>query len=372
MGVNVSVILPCRDEERTLAGCIRQIKKSLDRERLDYEIIVSDSSTDSSPEIAKRHGVKLVRHNKKGYGIAIIEAMHKAKGTYIVIGDADGTYDFSEIPLLIEQLDYGHDLVIGSRLKGNIKKGAMPWHHKYIGNPLLSFLLNVFFRTKVSDAHSGFRAIRKDYLFFLNLKTTGMEFASEMIIKAAKNNLDITEVPITYSPRIGESKLKSFSDGWRHLRFMLMFSPTYLFFIPGLLLLLSGFFILGAMMAGTLFISGQDVSIYMSLLGSSFSVLGYQLMNLGLYSKIYAIHTGFEKEDKLIDFIAKKVPLERGIILGLGLVVLGLAGFFLFFQRLFTTLNTAWILFILSVFIIGVQTVFSVFFISMMLVEKRD
>ena len=372
MKIDVSVILPCRDEEKTLGQCITKIKKSLDNERLDYEIIVSDSSSDSSPIIAKKHGVKLVKHNKKGYGIAILEAMKHARGDYIIIGDADGTYDFSEIPLLIEQMDYGYDLVIGSRLKGKIKKGAMPWHHKYIGNPILSFILNVFFHTKVSDAHSGFRAIRRNCLENLNLKTTGMEFASEMIIKAAKNDLEITEVPISYSPRVGESKLNSFSDGWRHLRFMLMFSPTYLFFIPGTFLLLLGLGLLWAMMLGTFLINGNDIGIYMSLLGSSFSVLGYQLMSLGLYSRIYAIHTGFEKEDKLIDFIAQKIPLERGILLGLGAIIIGIIGFFVFFQNFSIVLNTALILLILTIFIIGIQTVFSVFFISMMLVEKRD
>ena len=255
-------------------------------------------------------------------------------------------------------------MVIGSRLKGEIKKGAMPLLHRYIGNPLLSKILNVFFHTKVSDAHSGFRAIKKEKLKLLNLKTTGMEFASEMIIKAAKNNLKISEVPINYYPRIGESKLNSFSDGWRHLRFMLMFSPTYLFFIPGSLLFMMGIIFLILMLYGTFFIAGNDIGLYLAVLSSLLSILGYQIINLGLYSRIYATHTGFEKNDGLIDYIAEKIPLERGILLGFMILLTGLINF--------RTLKYANILLAITIFIVGIQTIFSVFFISMMLVEKRD
>ncbi len=363
MGVDVSVILPCRNEELTIGKCIQQIKYVFKKNKINGEIIVSDSSTDSSPDIARKHNVKLIKHDKKGYGIAILEGIKKAKGKHIIIGDADATYDFNEIPLLLKELEK-NDLVIGSRLKGNIKSGAMPFLHRYIGNPLLSFILNMFFRTKVSDAHSGFRAIRKNKLKKLDLKTTGMEFASEMIIKAAKNNLIISEVPISYYPRIGESKLNTFSDGWRHLRFMLMFSPTYLFFIPGSLLFMIGLFLLGLMLFGTFFIAGNDVGLYLAVLGSLLSILGYQIINLGLYSRIYATHTGFEKNDKLIDFIADKIPLERGILLGFIVLLIGL-----FNLRYLRYSN---ILFAITIFIIGIQTIFSVFFISMMVIEKRD
>ncbi|MCM2326181.1 MAG: glycosyltransferase family 2 protein, partial [Candidatus Woesearchaeota archaeon] len=261
-----------------------------------------------------------------------------------VIGDADGTYDFSALPSLISAAA-GADMVIGSRLKGNIAKGAMPWHHRYIGNPFLSGLLNLLFHTKISDAHSGFRLIRRDAFEKLGLKTTGMEFASEMIIKAAKHGMRIAEVPTNYYPRIGESKLSSFSDGWRHLRFMLMFSPTYLFFIPGIILMLSG-------IITTFFNDG--------FFGPLSAIMGYQLINLGLYSRIYSIHTGFEKEDKLISFIASKFPLERGILLSMLLFIAGAISFR--FRPLFA----------LTLAIICFQTFFSVFFISMMLVEKSE
>ncbi len=370
MGIEVSVILPCRNEEHTLEKCIRQIKEVLKKEKISSEIIVSDSSSDRSPEIAKKNKAVLVKHDKKGYGIAIMQGLKKAKGKYIVIGDADGTYDFSQIPLLLNKLKSGYDLVIGTRIKGNIEKGAMPWHHRYIGNPLLSFLLNIFFNTKVSDAHSGFRAIKKTSLKKLNLKTSGMEFASEMIIKAAKQDMKICEVPIKYMPRKGESKLKSFSDGWRHLRFMLMFSPNYLFFIPGALLFLLGFSLMSMLMFGTFIIKGNDAGPFISLAASFITVLGYQVISLGLYSKIYAIHTGFEKQDKLIDFIAEKIPLEKGILIGLSILLSSIFAFFAINK--FIINKIVLMIFCLTIIIIGFQTIFSVFFVSIMLVEKSQ
>ncbi len=374
MNIDVSIILPCRNEESTIGECILQLKRVIRKSKLKSEIIVSDSSTDYSPHIAEEHNVKLIKHDKKGYGIACMEALKEAKGKYIIIGDSDGTYDFSEIPKFIEKLDEGYDLVIGSRLKGEIKKGAMPFLHRYVGNPVLSFILNVFFKTKITDTNSGFRAIKKSALLSLDLRTTGMEFASEMIIKAAKRGLKITEVPITYSPRKGKSKLKTFSDGWRHLRFMLMFSPIYLFFIPGFFLLSIGFLILGLMLFGRLIINNIDISIYASLLGSLVSILGYQIISIGLYSRIYSIHSGFEKQDKLIDFIAEKIPLEKGILISIGVFFLGFicSLFYLFKKINLVFINYSGILLGLTLIIIGISTFFSIFFISMMVVEKRE
>lgn len=341
--MKVSVILPCRNEEKTIEKCILSVRECFIKNDIDGEVIVSDSSTDDSANIAKKHDAILVKHNDKGYGIAIMNGFKKASGEIIVIADSDGTYDFSQIPILLSK-SKDYDLVIGNRLKGNISKGAMPWHHRYIGNPFLSSLLNMFFGTRISDAHSGFRLIKKKSFEKLELKTTGMEFASEMIIKAAKNNMKITEVPINYHKRVGTSKLNSFSDGWRHLRFMLMFSPTFLFFIPGIFLFFFG---------GIMLFLGKD------FVGPLFTLLGYQLVNLGLYSKIYSIHTGFEKEDPIINEIASKFPLEKGIMLSAFIFLIGFASYFIK-PILALTLG-----------IICFQTFFSVFFISMMLVEKK-
>lgn len=224
MGDFVSVILPCRNEEKTIGECIRKVQRFFSEKNIKGEIIVSDSSTDDSAIIAKKMGVKVVRHGKEGYGYAYQEGFKHTKGNLIVIGDADNTYDFSEIPkLLVKQKKTNSDLVIGSRLKGKIRKGAMPWHHRYIGNPLLSLMLRLLFGSRVSDTHSGFRLIKREAWKKLKLQTTGMEFASEMIIKATKKKMKITEVPINYYPRPygSQSKLRSFRDGWKHLIFML-------------------------------------------------------------------------------------------------------------------------------------------------------
>jgi len=215
--MKLSVVLPCRNEEKTIKICITKIKKAL--KGMDYEIIVSDSSSDRSTEIADKLKVKIV-NAKKGYGNSYLEGFKHAKGNYIVMGDADDTYDFLEIPRFIGELDKGYDLVIGSRLKGNIKKGAMKPLHRYIGNPILTLIFNSLFNTRFTDTHSGFRAIKRNSLEKLNLKSTGMEFALEMLIKSAKKKLKIKQIPISYSRRIGESKLNSFKDGLRHLNLM--------------------------------------------------------------------------------------------------------------------------------------------------------
>jgi len=215
----ISIVLPCQNEEKSIGVCIKKIKNALKEK--DYEIIVSDSSSDKSAEIAKKLNAKVIKHNKQGYGVAYLEGFKEIKGEYIVMGDADNTYDFLEIPKFITELDKGYDLIIGSRLKGKIKKGAMKPLHRYIGNPLLTWIFNMLFDTKLSDTHSGFRAIKKNKLKKLNLKSPGMEFALEMLIKASKNKLRIQEIPIIYSKRAGESKLNSFRDGIRHLKLML-------------------------------------------------------------------------------------------------------------------------------------------------------
>jgi len=236
----ISVILPCRNEEQALPHCINSIREIEQKYNLSLEIIVSDSSTDRSPDIAKEMGAKVVEHGKIGYGVAYLEGIARANGDYLFMADADNTYDFREIPTFVEHLRGGYDFVIGNRFQGVMARGAMPWSHKYIGNPILSGILRMLFGAPIRDSHCGMRAIKKSSFKRLRLKTTGMEFASEMVISAIKKNLKILELPIDYHLRIGDSKLRSFSDGWRHLRFMLLYSPFYVFFIPGLLLFLLG------------------------------------------------------------------------------------------------------------------------------------
>ena len=236
----VSVVIPCLNEQDNIEACVRAARAALEESGIRGEVVVADNaSEDRSAEIARAAGARVVREPRRGYGSAYLAGFAAARGRYIVMGDADLTYDFAEIPKFVEHLDAGAQLVMGDRMD-SIQPGAMPWLHRYVGNPILTGILNVFFRTGVSDAHCGMRALRRGVLPALDLRTTGMEFASEMVIRAAKEQLDIREFPIEYHPRGGESKLSSFRDGWRHLRFLLVHSPTHLFVLPGAVMTLFG------------------------------------------------------------------------------------------------------------------------------------
>jgi len=339
MGVGVSIVLPCRDEEKSVGICIKTIKDAMSKLKYSYEIIVSDSSKDKSASIAKKQGARVVKHNKVGYGNALLEGFNTAKGDIIVMADADNTYNFHEIPIFLEEIKQA-DFVIGSRFKGEINKGAMPILHKYIGNPALTFILRLLFGAKVSDAHCGFRAIKKSAFEKLGLRTPGMEFASEMIIKAVQKGLKIKEIPITYHRRIGKSKMNSFRDGWKHLRFMLLFSPTYLFFIPGSII-----FLLGLLQI----VSNQ-------YLGTALVVCGYQAIMLGLFSKTYAI-TRLGESDIITESIINNISIEKGIIISIILVVLS---FLIKSQTLF-----------LLILILGILSFFNVFFLSILGIGER-
>ncbi|RLE74886.1 MAG: glycosyltransferase family 2 protein, partial [Thermoprotei archaeon] len=308
--VEVTIIIPPLHEAQSIANCIQKIKKIFSEYNIKGEIIVSDSSTDKTPEIAKKLGAKVVYPDKKGYGYAYIYAFKYAKGKYIVIGDGDATYDFTEIPKLLNPLKNGEaDLVVGSRLKGKIMPGAMPWLHRYIGNPLLTKILNLFFKIGVSDAHCGFRAIKKDALQKLNLKAPGMEFASEMLIEAKRKNLKIKEVPITYHPRQGRSKLHSFRDGWRHLKFMLIQAPNWLYILPA-----SIFFTIGVLLLtlGTFKINiGYIPGTYSMVIGSLVIILSLQITYLGIFSKLYGEIKGYFKS-RMATWIKKHLNLEKG------------------------------------------------------------
>ncbi len=338
----ISVILPCRNEEKTVGICIGRIKEALKEK--NYEIIVSDSSTDKSAEIAKKLGVQVVKHNKEGYGNACLEGFKHAKGDIVVFGDADNTYDFSEIPKLLEYIGE-YDLVLGKRKF--IQKGSMPFSHRYIGNPILSFTSRLFFKTNVKDINTGFRAIKKESFEKLNLKTTGMEFASEMIIMAVKNGLKIKEVPVHYYKREGNSKLRTFKDGWRHFRFMLLYSPLFLFFIPGLILFLLSIIFL----------------FYNILFSALFVIIGYQLIIFALFTKTYAItHFG---DKPILNPFYKYLSIESASITGLLIILLGIIAYFLI-----GTNKTESAIFAFMFVIIGIQTIFSSFMLSILGIKK--
>jgi glycosyltransferase involved in cell wall biosynthesis len=374
-GPEISIILPCRNEEVALDYCLKQIKEVIKKHHLNAEIVVSDSSSDNSPNIARKYGVRLIQHNKEGYGNACLEGFLYAKGKYIFIADADGTYDFNEVPGLISYLKNGYDLVLGNRMGGKIFPEAMPWHHKYFGNPVLSHFLKLFFRKKINDSQTGMRAIKKESLDRLNLQTEGTEFVSEMLIKSFNNNLKIKDVPICYYPRMGESKLRSFKDGWRNLRFMLLYSPLYLFFLLGLVLFSLGF---GSM---TLFylinpeIFGIVLYFHPMFLSSLLLIVGYQLMLFALFAKVYSVNHLGEKSAFMVRFF-RFFTLEK-VILGGGLLILtGLTVVILIFNSWvksgFTSLNEApnFIL-SLTLLVLGTQTIFSAFMISILGIKHR-
>jgi len=376
--IDVSVVMPCLNEEDTIGICIAKAKKAFKEHDIKGEIIVSDNgSKDKSVEIALNSGARVVYQPLRGYGNAYMKGIESAKGKYIVMGDADNTYDFSEIHKFIEPLKKGADMVMGSRLKGKIHKGAMPFLHRYIGNPVLSGILELMFKAKVSDAHCGMRSFKKEVFYKLCLKTPGMEFASEMIIKAAKARLRILDIPITYYPREGESKLRTFKDGWRHLRFMLLLSPEYLFILPGIIMLLFGLVSLIALIGGPVAILNHKFDLHMMILSSFFTISGLQVLSLGLFTQIYS-HNLFASDNKLITFFIKCFTLEKGIYSGLFFLMVG----FLFCAKvLYNYLhaitgdsvyyNARFAVFGVTMMITGLQLIFSSFYVSFLNLRKE-
>ena len=318
----VSVVIPCLNEAENIETCVRRARAALEAGGLRGEVIVADNdSDDGSAELARAAGAHVVHESRRGYGSAYLAGFSAACGTYIVMADADLTYDFAEIPRFVEQLEAGAQLVMGDRMD-NIRPGAMPWLHRYVGNPVLSGILNLFFRTGVRDAHCGMRAFRRDILPVLALRTTGMEFASEMVIRASKERMDIRQVPIEYHPRGGESKLSSFRDGWRHLRFLLIHSPTHLFIIPGAVL-----GILGALLAGLVMFKlqllGRQWDLHAMVGSALLMIVGTQIVALGLCAHAYGTYFMNEK-DPWFDRMRGRFRLEHGLLLGGAIILAGL------------------------------------------------
>ncbi|MFC1686018.1 glycosyltransferase family 2 protein [Nanoarchaeota archaeon] len=372
----VSVILPCLNEEQTIGVCIKKAKQVFQEKNIDGEIIVVDNGcTDNSAKIAKELGAEVFHEPIKGYGAAYLKGISVAKGQNLVMADADNTYDLLEMPKLLAELK-DNDFVIGSRLNGQIKEGAMPLLHRYIGNPTLTFILNRLFKLKVSDAHSGFRAFTKKAISKMDLNSTGMEFASEMIMKAKKNSLRIKEVPITYHPRKGESKLHSFRDGWRHLRFMFLYSPNYLFIAPGMILFLLGIILMGLLLKGPITIGSTSLDIHPMILGSLLTIVGFQIINLGIHAKSYAIKMNLEKPKGFMKLIEKYANFERGAITGLGILLIGAIAFLGILIKWInsgfgelTEVRTA--IFSMTLIIMGLQVMFSAFFLSVLGIKKK-
>jgi len=319
----VSVVIPCLNEAETIKECVSRAHAALSAERIPGEVVVADNgSDDGSLQLAIDAGARVVSEPRRGYGSAYLAGFRAARGDYVVMADADLTYDFGDIPRFVRELDAGADMVVGDRMD-NIQPGAMPWLHRYVGNPVLTGLLNAFFRTGVKDAHCGMRGLRRDALERLDLRATGMEFASEMVIRAAKEGLDVRQFPIEYHPRGGESKLASFRDGWRHLRFLLVHSPTHLFVLPGAAMALLGF--LAALTVVTrLELFGRAWDLHSMVAGALLMVVGVQVLALGLCAHAYGTYFMGEK-DPWFDRMRARFRLEHGLLAGGAIALTGFA-----------------------------------------------
>jgi glycosyltransferase involved in cell wall biosynthesis len=370
----VSVVIPCLNEAENIERCVTRARQVLDDAGIPGEVVVADNaSEDDSSVLAAAAGARVVTEPRRGYGSAYLAGFAAARGRYIVMADADLTYDFGEIPRFVEHLEAGGELVMGDRMD-NIHPGAMPWLHRYVGNPVLTGVLNLFFRTGVKDAHCGMRAVRRDVLPRLDLRSTGMEFASEMVIRAAKESLDIREFPIEYHPRGGESKLSSFRDGWRHLRFLLVHSPTHLFILPGALMALIGGLISLVSLLG-LEILGREWQLHSMIAGTLLLIVGTQVVALGLCAHAYGTYFMNEK-DPWFDRMRARFRLEHGLLLGGSIVAVGMA--------ITVVIMVQWIerglgelseerlaVLAATLIIVGIQVFFSSFLLSILGLRRR-
>jgi glycosyltransferase involved in cell wall biosynthesis len=363
----VSVVIPCLNEAETIEECVRSALSVLAQNEIAGEVVVADNgSTDGSAALAAAAGACVVHQPERGYGSAYLAGFAAARGKYIVMADADLTYDFAEIPRFVQNLDDGADMVIGDRMS-NIQPGAMPWLHRYIGNPILTGILNLFFRTGVSDAHCGMRGIRRDVLPRLDLRSPGMEFASEMVIRASKERLDIRQFPIEYHPRVGESKLSTWSDGWRHLRFLLVHSPTHLFIVPGFVLGAIGT-IITALAVAQVDVLGHTFQEHFLIGGSLLMVVGTQTIGMGVCARAYGYFLMGERSPVLdrfrLRFDLEDILLAGAAVLAIGLLAMAYVaivwanhGFGSLGEERFAILGATFV-------IIGIQVIFSAFLVS--------
>lgn len=374
----VSVLMPCLNEAEAVGTCVRKALDALARLGLPGEVVVVDNgSTDNSAAIATAAGARVVEERRRGYGSAYLRAFAEARGRYLVMGDADDSYDFGELGRFLEPLRAGGcDLVMGDRLGGTILPGAMSWSHRWIGNPILSGMLRLLFRTRVADSHCGMRALTREAADRLHLRTTGMEFASEMVVNALRERLRIHEIPITYHPRAGTSKLVGLRDAWRHVRFMLLFSPSYLFQLPGLLLMLAGIALMLALAGGPRQLFGHRWDYHPVLFGAAATIVGYNLVLFDLFAKTFSMGAGFARPEQWLQRWLPLFSLEKGLVAG-GL--LALAGLGLEIKIVLDWIASDYgelmavrgIVLGMAAMVLGLQTVFASFLLSLLTIPRR-
>ena len=377
--IEVSVVIPCLNEANSLGFCIDKARKSFETSGIRGEVIVADNgSTDGSLEVAEQCGARVIRVSARGYGNALRAGIAAARGRFIIMGDADDSYDFSAVPQFVAKWREGYNVVMGNRFRGGIEPGAMPWSHKYIGNPGLTAVMNLFFKTGIGDCLCGLRGFTREIHDRIDVRTSGMEWGPEFVIKAAKAGARMTEIPIVLWPdkRGRRPHLKTISDGWRNLRFMLLFSPNWLFLLPGSILMVLGLAIVFWLLPGQRHLTSRIIlDIHTMIFGMIFTLLGAQIICIGFFAKVFSYAERFDRNPISLKRMLRRIKLEHGLLLGAFLALVGFAGdawvFAEWARSDFGPLNQVrWVLFWSLWFFLGVQLIFSSFFLSMLGISR--
>jgi glycosyltransferase involved in cell wall biosynthesis len=380
--MELTVVLPCLNEAETLAVCIRKAKASIAGLGIDGEVVIADNgSTDGSQDIARAEGARVVDVPIRGYGAALTAGIAAAKGEFVIMGDADDSYDLSNLGPFVEALRGGADLVMGNRFAGGIEPGAMPALHRYLGNPVLTAIGRILFRSPVKDFHCGLRGFRREAILELDLRTTGMEFASEMVVKATLNKLNIVEVPTTLSPdgRSRAPHLRTWRDGWRHLRFLLLYSPRWLFLYPGMVLFLVGIVLGGVLLTGPIQVGEHALDVSALVYCMAAVLIGFQAILFAAFSRAFVANEGLMPPSPGMQKAFKVLNLERGLIIGLLLLIVGVAlaiyGFIHWGSSDFGALDARDAIRLAvpaaTLSVLGVETIMGSFFLSVLGLSRR-
>jgi hypothetical protein len=376
---DLSVVIPCLNEANSIGICVGKAMQAFRTAGLRGEVVVADNgSTDGSVDIAEKLGARVVHVEQRGYGWALRAGIAASRGGFIVMGDADDSYDFGEVPRFVEMWRQGYDVVMGNRFRGEIKHGAMPWHHKHIGNPALSTVLNLFFHAGIGDSHCGMRGFTRAVYDRMDLRSTGMEFASEFVIKAAQLRAKVTEIPITLWPdkRGRPPHLRSFRDGWRHLRFMLLYAPNWLFVLPGASLVAAGLFLVFWLLPGPRVVTPRvTLDVHTMIFGVIFTLLGVQILSIGVFAKVFSYAERFDRGNVSLKRVLTHVTLESGLLLGGALFLTGFAGCAWVVWGWVTSgfgplQEVRQVLFWSMWLFIGIQVIFASFFLSMLGISR--